>query len=401
MDDDGCSLKHSGSVAEATHATLTESEYSLFSEGDDTEKSSQEDDGHDDGNDHDKEDAGDDGFDDSLSSSDETVPAASKTAAAAAATSERERTIAPPTKIPSSLHIPSCLHQDKIAQEEETHITEASQEPGPPTSPIAGAAQFMGATTFRRRSEFAVRYRPSDRSIDVALSPTKPSLRRHSSYGKDSTIHLDFSKRGSARVLPKPDLNLLEKRRSDASTQAITTKANKVVFDKIQIREHRITMGDNPSCTYGTPISLDWDYIEFEDLTLDEYEMHKFSTGRGRPRSLRQLYLNHYQRKNRLQLEGFSLEEIKDCKRETNRARKQRDMTRFLAQAKVMVVLEDLVESAGRKVSRVMLKNQKKGEQEKQLLLKIMNGDDTIDTAKIGHHSHNNSKPMSVRVMQG
>jgi uncharacterized protein with von Willebrand factor type A (vWA) domain len=131
------------------------------------------------------------------------------------------------------------------------------------------------------------------------------------------------------------------------------SSSRRVAFDKIIIREHRRTMGDNPSCSYGTPITLDWEYIQHEVLTLDQYEHLKLNSriwSGGKPRTLRQMHLNHYQRRNLLQLEGYSLEQIKAQKRETNKARKQRDMTRFIAQTPVLIKIEDIVESSKRRL---------------------------------------------------
>jgi hypothetical protein len=310
------------------------------------------------------------------------------------------------------------------------------------TTTITTKGAAVVPTGVKPRTVDMIQYKPTDRSITVALTPAKSSLRRYSSYGNKNNnknkndphlitttsnnndiIPLNFNKRGAVRVLPKPDLAALGRQALERQVNAlmVTNSNNKnnnhhhhhhvpgskhqVTFDKIAIREHRITLGDNPSCSYGTPISLDWDYMDFEELTLEDYEMHKFTSGRGRPRTLRQLYLNHFQRIERLQQEGYTLEEIKRTKHETNKTRKQREMTRFLAQAKVLVHLEDLVESAGRKVSRVIMNgtNQQKQqqfqqqqktkqsqpsklshkEQQRQLLLKVMEGDDTVDTARV------------------
>jgi hypothetical protein len=366
--------------------TTAETECSLFAGGDDlTEKShgvtpldrEPQEDEEEFYDDH-------DGLDDSLSSTEEGHDGSSDRA------SKGPFAPATPglTKIPSSLQIPSCT-SDGQEQRPPVHLVEPEETKEEEDRPRQkGTEQSEEVQPLRRLSTEMVPYRPSDRSVAVALSPTKPLLRRRSSYGADSVIPLDFSRRGSVRVLPKPDMETIQKRRFDsASGSATTTSTNvgrRVSFDKVILREHRITMGDNPSCSYGTPISLDWDYIDFQVLTLDDYEMHKFCSGRGRPRTLRQLYLNHYQRKNLLQLEGYTLDQIKEGKKETNRTRKQREMTKFLAQAKILVSLEDMVESGRRKVARAMSSGRNKSkEDEKKLLLKVMEGDDTVDTAGI------------------
>ena len=218
--------------------------------------------------------------------------------------------------------------------------------------------------------------------------PNRSSFRRRSSYGNNTNGDsfftspiVDFNKRGSLKVLPKPDVSRLQHEQLQrtmsmkmsssvsmpemTSTEAqqspsikrrnSTSSTTRVSFDKIIIREHRRTMGDNPSCSYGTPIGLDWEYIQHADLTLQQYEDHKRNSrirSGGKPRTLRQLHLNHYQRRNLLQLEGYTLEQIKSQKKETNKVRKQREMTRFLAQAPVLVKLEDMVESGKRKLFR-------------------------------------------------
>jgi hypothetical protein len=452
-----CLKNSAGSVAEQTMLTSAESEYSLCTSAEDlTEKSHGM---HDDDDDEDgqPQSEDDDGFDDSLSSGEGELSGATKHEE-----KDRPRPGGGPTKIPSSLHIPSCGddsgtttssrsnsnsnddYQPHRVHFEDQEGEEKEEEQPPPQqqqqqedddldkgrtddtqSSQAAAAATAAKPSLKRMSVDMIQYRPSDRSISVALTPSRPSLRRHSSYGEDGTIPLDFDRRGSVRVLPKPDVKKVQQQQSKrvsapasfgggatpaaaTSTAATTTVKRSVSFHMIGIREHRITMGDNPSCSYGTPISLDWDYIDFEGLTLDDYELHRFVSGRGRPRTLRQLYLNHYQRINLLQQEGFTPEQIKEVKRETSRARKQREMTKFLAQTKVLVSLEDMVESGRRKVARAMSggsssngnsKKLSKKEQDKQLLLKIMEGDDTVDAARIVQHE-SNLLPISIRRIE-
>ncbi|KAG7373362.1 hypothetical protein IV203_034086 [Nitzschia inconspicua] len=476
-------IKRSSSVGGQTLATMAESEceYSLASSNNnhkdhDTslEKSQEQ-------RQQQQTENGNDDLDDSLSSQEEASEQF-------VSVSEREidadqsingttsccRTM-PRDKVPSSLHIPSVMEEEvnspdrkqnedtKTAREDSLEAKEEEEDLSTNLhlnqvytmeDPLMGEAAVVDVSEEvddanddrtvvtctsagpQRKSVDMNKYKPSDRSITVALNPSKPLLRRHSSYGnKNEKIPLNFNKRGSVKVLPKPDLQALGsdalKTRVSAPPPSVSTSSNskgstsknRVVFDKIAIREHRITMGDNPSCSYGTPISLDWDYIDFEELTLEDYEMHKITSGRGRPRTLRQLYLNHFQRIHRFQQEGYTLEEIKARKHETNKARKQREMTRFMAQT-FLVHVEDIVESAGRKVSRVMKTGKNKGkseqrqqqqgshrrklskkEQEKQLLLKIMGGDDTVDTAQVVQSERDSRNdhlmPISIRSIEG
>eukprot|EP00569_Conticribra_weissflogii_P007454 CAMPEP_0171341882 /NCGR_PEP_ID=MMETSP0878-20121228/12394_1 /TAXON_ID=67004 /ORGANISM="Thalassiosira weissflogii, Strain CCMP1336" /LENGTH=145 /DNA_ID=CAMNT_0011844349 /DNA_START=102 /DNA_END=539 /DNA_ORIENTATION=+ len=43
-------------------------------------------------------------------------------------------------------------------------------------------------------------------------------------------------------------------------------------FSTISVREYYQTLGDNPSCLEGAPVSLDWTYKYEKSVSLDEYE---------------------------------------------------------------------------------------------------------------------------------
>jgi hypothetical protein len=50
-------------------------------------------------------------------------------------------------------------------------------------------------------------------------------------------------------------------------------KSRKVRFQTVQIREYGITLGDNPSCSSGPPVQLDWSYNEItQEMTVEKYE---------------------------------------------------------------------------------------------------------------------------------
>ena len=60
-----------------------------------------------------------------------------------------------------------------------------------------------------------------------------------------------------------------------------------VRFDKVKIREYGITLGDNPSCSNGPPISLTWDYNQSEEkeVPLETYEERRCTQRRRMYRS--------------------------------------------------------------------------------------------------------------------
>lgn len=46
-----------------------------------------------------------------------------------------------------------------------------------------------------------------------------------------------------------------------------------VAFDNIIIREYERTVGDNPSCSRGPPISIGWSYVIAHEYPIDDYEL--------------------------------------------------------------------------------------------------------------------------------
>lgn len=52
-------------------------------------------------------------------------------------------------------------------------------------------------------------------------------------------------------------------------------KARNVSFSEIHIREYDVCVGDNPSCSIGPPISLDWTYRNTTVISVDDHEANR------------------------------------------------------------------------------------------------------------------------------
>jgi len=118
-----------------------------------------------------------------------------------------------------------------------------------------------------------------------------------------------------------------------------------VSFNVVIVREYGMTLGDNPSCSYGPPVQLDWDYEESKNLKLEEYERT-----RSTRRSMRQMVLSYYRRCDILKSAGYTMHEMKRVTRQANKVKRQRDTTKFFMP---VMSVEAAVRSAGRKVKRV------------------------------------------------
>lgn len=183
---------------------------------------------------------------------------------------------------------------------------------------------------------------------DCATFPLKPIIRC------DDT-KLDYVKvKGPWRRLPKLDMSTIQQQKTNLRDRSILQEADRaqthrgirsVVFDSVKIRSYSQTLGDNPCVSYGPPIQLDWDYEDDDPVPIDEYE------GERRPRRrMRELALNYYQRCNVLTYYcGVSETDIKTAQNEAEKTTRERNFTKM---ALPCMIVEDVLESAGRKAKR-------------------------------------------------
>mmetsp|Transcript_3224 Transcript_3224/g.5063 ORF Transcript_3224/g.5063 Transcript_3224/m.5063 type:complete len:328 (-) Transcript_3224:384-1367(-) len=133
-----------------------------------------------------------------------------------------------------------------------------------------------------------------------------------------------------------------------------------VTFGVVNIREYDLTLGDHPDCTFGPPMSLDWDYEEVFESSVEYYE-----TNREPRRKPHQMIQNYFRRKNILMAcAGFSEKDLKKATREVERAKFKRNLTKtFLPAWK----FEDVLESAARKTKRAVTRKNKRSSTKKSV----------------------------------
>lgn len=173
---------------------------------------------------------------------------------------------------------------------------------------------------------------------------------------KSEPRYINNSRR-SWKSLPEADLDkiLQQSKALDALARSLDGNdvrspppaRNRVSFDSVRIRFYSQTVGDNPSVSYGPPISLDWDYVEQEDVAIDDYE-----SNRPKRRNLRQMVLSYYHRKNLLSWQyGISEAELKQAKKQADRIKMKRSITKtFLP----VMTFESALESAGRRAKQLV-----------------------------------------------
>lgn len=195
------------------------------------------------------------------------------------------------------------------------------------------------------------RLRKSDTVLPMAqvLTPLQPS------FGKENKLDEERMVQISQGMTKSPEMIRSKRETKMMSSLSKHSNKNSVTFGLIIVREYKMTMGDNPSVSYGAPVQLDWEYQEQEEQDLEEYEKN-----RRIRRSLRHLVLNHYQRTEILEAAGFSHGDIRRAQAEMNRLKRQRYQTQTTAPASEVT---QAVVAVGSKVKNLFGRKKKKAKQ--------------------------------------
>ena len=116
------------------------------------------------------------------------------------------------------------------------------------------------------------------------------------------------------------DLSSISGRSNNHKKLSLNSRVG-VQFSHVRIREYAVTIGDNPCCSYGVPISLDWDYEdEGRDIPIDVYEsQYVIPRNTMRRGTRRSLVLTYNERRARLWKAGYTLEEIDEAANDLER----------------------------------------------------------------------------------
>jgi hypothetical protein len=132
---------------------------------------------------------------------------------------------------------------------------------------------------------------------------------------------------------------------SCSNTTADSSSKKAVSFGLIEVREYNRVVGDNPAVRVGPPMSIGWEFVQKEAVSVDVYEKEKL------PRTSH-LCMGNFTRKSVLrEAFGVSSEEIRVAEKIVRKIQKQRCQTR--KRGKAVTAIEYAVESAKRKMHRI------------------------------------------------
>lgn len=145
----------------------------------------------------------------------------------------------------------------------------------------------------------------------------------------------------------RPKKSVLKQQQSQSELQQLSSsKHRNVSFTDISVREYDVELSDHPSCSYGPPIQLGWDYLEEITTSVEDYEV----TRTPMRRDVHELVLSYNARKRRLKQIGYNRNDIKAIEKEVDRVKRERLITEFFLPAsaidetveKVFLFLKDV-----------------------------------------------------------
>ena len=103
-----------------------------------------------------------------------------------------------------------------------------------------------------------------------------------------------------------------------------------------------MALSDHPSCSYGPPVQLSWDYQEKDVVALESYE-----ESRQPRRDVEDLLLSYYDRRHMLLKQaGCSKREVKAAVKEVERVKRERMITdMFLPASPLDETMEHVIDT--------------------------------------------------------
>jgi len=154
-------------------------------------------------------------------------------------------------------------------------------------------------------------------------------------------------------VYPRKEESIIST--GDGANESVLVPSRKirnalVSFGTVEIRRYTRILGDNPSCSAGPALSLDWNH---DDRLTTSASVDDFEYYRGERRADNEMVLTRVEREEMLVGLGYSKREIADAIRKNVNIKNRRRQT--VNNLKVMP-FEQAIQGAARKISRVVLR---------------------------------------------
>jgi hypothetical protein len=238
---------------------------------------------------------------------------------------------------------PSRLHDDdddsiKRTQQQKIHTGEVS-----PT----GVACDLASSTATASSKQPHKNRRSifNQLVEkYAWRPAPPAQEEEGYFTRLSQDARAQSLPACSGNLPrKGSLKRISSLYSNANSDSSSSLKRNVSFSSLEVREYNIALSDHPSCSYGPPIQLGWDYRQKKAVQVEEYE----ETRSQQPRRGRHELVLSYNVRRHLLLKraGYSDQDLEEAISEVDRIKRERTVTQaFLPVSQLDETIEHVLD---------------------------------------------------------
>jgi len=247
--------------------------------------------------------------------------------------------------------------------------------------------QMIISTALPSTELFSSQY-PHELHPGTLLRPGRCCLK--SSAAMMESLHLDNDEKLHPHLVIKQQ-NVLDDPREVPSSDNITPSKDvsqrilkkEVSFNTIEIKQYERLPGDNPSVSCGVPLSLGWEVVDTQIVSVDEYEAQLGVT--RIPRTKQELALGHEERKTLLQESwGYSDKAITDASNLSRDFKIKRIQTLIRLRKPQVVFLEEIIEKSARRINSLRSTNK---QEIKKLLIQTKERNALIESENFDRRS--------------
>lgn len=162
-----------------------------------------------------------------------------------------------------------------------------------------------------------------------------------------------------------------ERRASRLQRHGISLAEVKVGFSTLTIREHPVTIGDNPGGVIGPPLAIEWEHEHEVAVAVDEYEKLRPPRRHGR-----EMIIPKAAREDLLRKSGLTRSDIIKGTKPVNIARAQRRRTQEM---QGLSSVEEIGQSLTRKAKNLFSLGSRKRNEKKYIESALSFGSDASD----------------------
>ena len=157
----------------------------------------------------------------------------------------------------------------------------------------------------------------------------------------ESNLQMSMREHGDIRLEGNKEFFNKDQAPSRSSLTHFIQKS--VSFDQIHIRQYQQDIGDNPSCSSGPPVAINWDYSDMRSIDVAEYEETRPSR-----RYNKELLIPRSTRIDILTDVGYSPKQIMKVTEDVNKCKHQREKSA----RSLILKFDTLLEKANKKLKK-------------------------------------------------